>query len=166
MTKRSLLRGIWLAVLFTAVAAGPGCPQEGKTLFGANQQETLKAMKEIAKSLGLKCQDCHQKEGGKLNYKADTARKRVARQMKRSMVDSLAQKGSAEILLKEGHHNSKISALYRAQGDSAGIHLTVALEGKTYQKTVPLPAENQPIFCMTCHNGQLEFLTGPAEHRH
>lgn len=123
-------------------------------------------MKGIAQSLGVKCQDCHLKEGGKLNYKADTEHKKIARQMKRILVDSLAQKGSGEIAVLEGHHKTKINALYTAQGEAAGIHLTLAKNDTTYKKTLALPVAGQPLTCMTCHKGQLHFLVPEAEHSH
>lgn len=123
-------------------------------------------MKGIAQSLGVKCQDCHLKQGGKLNYKADTEHKRMARQMKRVLVDSLVQKGSGEIAVQEGHHQTKITAQYAAQGDAPGIHLTMLKDAKSYQKTLPLPAAGQPLTCMSCHNGQLHFLAPEAEHSH
>ena len=61
--------------LFTAITATPGQAQDGKTIFGENKKETFKAMKGIAKSLGVKCLYCHVKEGGKIKYKADTPHK-------------------------------------------------------------------------------------------
>lgn len=160
------MRQVALALFFAATTAVPGSAQEGKTIFGANQQETLKAMKGIAQSLGVKCQDCHLKEGGKLNYKADTEHKRMARQMKQVLVDSLAQKGSGEITIKEDHHQTKIAAQYVAQGETAGIHLVLAKNDTTYKKSLALPAAGQPLTCMTCHNGQLHFLAPEAEHSH
>jgi hypothetical protein len=166
LAKYSSVQHLALVVLLAAAAVVPANAQEGKTIFGANQQETLKAMKGIAQSLGVKCQDCHLKKGGKLDYKADTEHKRMARQMKQVLVDSLAQKGSGEIAVQEGHHQTKITAQYVAQGDAAGILLTLAKDGKTFQKKLPLPAADQPLTCMSCHNGQLHFLAPETEHSH
>ena len=166
LAKHSFVRNPALVFLLIAAAVAPGNAQEGKTIFGANQQETLKAMKGIAQSLGVKCQDCHLKQGGKLDYKADTEHKRMARQMKRVLVDSLVQKGSGEIAVQEDHHQTKITAQYVAQGDAAGILLTMAKNDKTFQKKLPLPAAGQPLTCMTCHNGHLHFLAPEAEHSH
>lgn len=161
-----LIRGVAAALVFTAAAVVPSIADEGKTIFGANQQETLKAMKVIAQSLGVKCQDCHLKQGGKLNYKADTEHKKVVRLMKHVLVDSLAQKGSGEIAVQGGHHQIKITAQYAAQGDAPGILLTMLKDDKSYQKKLPLPAAGQPLTCMTCHNGHLHFLAPEAEHSH
>jgi hypothetical protein len=153
-------------VLILATTAVPGHADEGKTIFGANQQETLKAMKALAQSLGVKCQDCHLKQGGKLDYKAETEHKKVTRQMKQVLVDSLVEKGSGEIAVVDGHHQTKITARYVAQGDAPGIHLTMLKGEKSYQKTQALPAAGQTITCMICHNGQLHFLAPEPEHNH
>ena len=159
-----LIRGTALALFVVATTVVPAIAQEGKTIFGANQAETLKSMKSLAQSLGVKCQDCHLKAGGKLNYKADTERKKVVRQMKHMLVDSLAQKGSGEISIPAGSHKTTITALYQTQGDAPGIQLTLAKFDKTYSKTIALPAAGHPLTCMTCHNGQLNFLTPEAGH--
>lgn len=167
MTKQpNLGRLLLLALLIAATTAVAASAQEGKTLFGANQQETLQAMKGLAKSLGVKCEDCHLKKGGKLEYKADTEHKRMTRQMKRVLVDSLVQKGSGEIAVQDEHHQTKITAQYMAQGDAPGIQLTLVKDDKTYQKKLPLPAAGQPLTCMTCHNGQLHFWAPEVEHKH
>lgn len=156
-----------LALSLTLFGAVQGSAQEGKTIFGANQQETLKAMKGIAQSLGVKCEDCHLKKGGRLDYKADTEHKRWTRQMKHVLVDNLAQKGRGEIAVQEGHHQTKITAQYVAQGEGAGIQLVLLKEGKTFEKKLPLPAAGQPLTCMSCHNGQLHFLAPKTtEHSH
>ena len=154
------------ALFLLATSAVPGLAQEGKTIFGANQAETIKAMKDIAQSLGVKCQDCHLKAGGKLNYKADTEHKKIARQMKHILVDGLAQKGSGEISTSEGSHKTTLTALYQTQGDTPGIQLTLVKLDKTYSKAIALPAAGQPITCKTCHNGQLNFLAPESEHEH
>lgn len=161
-----MLHGAAIALLFSAAAVVPSSADEGKTIFGANQQETLKAMKGIAQSLGVKCEDCHLKKGGKLNYKADTEHKKMARQMKEILVDNLAQKGSGEITFQDDHHQTKITAKYTAQGDAPGIYLTMTKLDQPYQKTLPLPAAGQTLSCMSCHNGQLHFLAPEAEHHH
>lgn len=167
MAKHSLLiPGVALALLFSAVAVVPSSADKGKTIFGANQQETLKAMKGLAQSLGVKCEDCHLKKGGKLNYEADTEHKKMARQMKHVLVDSLVLKGIGEITFQEGNHQNKITAKYTAQGDAPGIYLTMTKNDQPYQKTLPLPAVGQPLTCLSCHNGQLHFLASEAEHHH
>jgi len=157
---------LFLGLLVSAVMTAAGHAQEGKTIFGANQQETLKAMKGISQALGVKCEACHLKKGGKLDYKADTEHKRMTRQMKQVLVDSLAHKGSGEIAFQDGHHQIKIKAQYVAQGDSAGIQLALAKGDKTYQKKLPLPAAGQTLNCMSCHNGQLHFMAPEVEHHH
>jgi hypothetical protein len=159
-------RHLLLALLVAATSVAASSAQDGKTLFGANQQETLKAMKGLAQSLGVKCEDCHLKKGGRLNYRADTEHKQMTRQMKLVLVDSLAQKGSGEIAVQEGHHLTKITAQYVTQGDAPGIQLTLLKFEKIYQKTLPLPVAGQPLTCMSCHNGQLHFLAPEAEHHH
>lgn len=167
LARHSLLIHGAATVLFLFFAAAvPSSADKGKTIFGANQQETLKAMKGLAQSLGVKCEDCHLKKGGKLNYEADTEHKKMARQMKHVLVDSLAQKGSAEITFQDGLHQTTIMAKYTVQGDAPGIYLSMNKNDKPYQKTLPLPAVGQPLTCMSCHNGHLHFLAPEAEHHH
>ncbi len=162
----NLGRQLLLALFVAAAAAVAADAQGGKTIFGANQEETLKAMTGLATSLGVKCEDCHLKKGGKLDYKADTEHKKITRQMKQVLVDSLAQKGSGEVAIQEEHHQTKITAQYLIQGDAPGIQLVLVKDGKTFQKKLPLPAAGQSLTCMTCHNGQLHFLAAEAEHSH
>lgn len=167
LVKCLVVRGVAITlVLSAAMTVVPSSADEGKTIFGANQQETLKAMKGIAQSLGVKCEDCHLKQGGKLSYKADTERKKVARQMKHVLVDSLIQKGNGEVTFQDGHYQTKITAKYLATGDAPGIYLTMTKFDKPYQKTLPLPTAGQPLTCMNCHNGKAEFLAPEAEPPH
>ncbi len=149
---------------FTVITAAPGRAQDGKTIFGENKKETFKAMKGISKSLGVKCLYCHVKEGGKIKYTTDTPHKKLARLMKVSFVDSLAQKGSLELEIAEGHHKTMVKAVYQAKGEDAGIHLTATTkDGKSHQKVVALPAEGKSLNCMTCHNGKVHILTEEEE---
>ena len=150
--------------LFTAITAMPGRAQDGKTIFGENKKETFKAMKGIAKSLGVKCLHCHVKEGGKIKYEVDTPHKKLARLMKFSFVDSLVHKGTIEVEIVEEDHKTMVKAVHHAKGEDAGIHLTATTKaGKTYQKVVPLPKEGESMHCMTCHNGKLHFLSEEGE---
>ena len=149
---------------FTVITAAPGRAQDGKTIFGENKKETFKAMKGISKSLGVKCLYCHVKEGGKIKYTTDTPHKKLARLMKVSFVDSLAQKGSLELEIAEEHHKTMVKAVYQAKGKDAGIHLTATTkDGKSHQKVVALPAEGKSLNCMTCHNGKVHILTEEEE---
>ena len=153
-----------LSILLSATIPGPSSAQGGKTIFGENKKETVTAMKQIAQSLGVRCVHCHVKKGGRIKYEIDSPEKEIARLMKTSMVDSLAQKGQIEIKLVEEDHETTITAVYRAQGDSAGIHLkALSAAGKTVQHVVPLPDKGAAIQCMTCHNGHLHIFTKATE---
>ena len=156
-----------LLTLLLAGAWNPATAEGGKTIFGENKKATFKAMKGIAKSLGVKCLFCHVKEGGKPKYEVDTPRKELARRMKRSLVDSLLIKGEVQIAIEHEDHKTTVKAVYTAKGDSPGIHLTAVTGGKTFAKTIPLPEKGpdgtSAINCMTCHNGETHFLTGEEE---
>ena len=131
-------------------------------MFGEDKKATFKAMKGIAKSLGVKCHHCHIKEGGKIKYEADTERKKFARLMKTNLVDSLATKGQVKVEIAEADHKTLVNAVYQVGDDSAAIQLTVAKEGKEYTKSIPLPAKDASISCMTCHGGKVHFMTEEA----
>ncbi len=149
--------------------------QDGKTIFADDRKGTLKAMKQIVKSIGVSkkgsCLFCHVKEGGKPKFPVDTANKRIVRMMKIGFIDSLMAKGEVTLDLTESEHKTHIVAVYRAKGENAGIHLTAtavdehgegegeAPEPHTVSGRVDLPKEGEPITCMTCHNGELHFLT-------
>ena len=161
-----------LGCLAVIVVAGPTSSQDGKTIFGDSRTQTLKAMRNIVKAVGAKkeggCLFCHVKEKGKMNFVIDTPHKRVVRKMKFSFVDSLAAKGHAEITVDEEGEKIHLAADYRVGGDAPGIHLsaTVTKEGEgpkpvsqTYSAVVPLPEKGAAITCLTCHNGNLHFLT-------
>ena len=132
------------------------------------------------------CLFCHVKEGGKPVFPKDTPNKRIVRRMKFGFMDSLAIKGKVELELTESEHKTLIVAEYRAEGKDAGIHLTATLteehgeengqhaggehaeetegaagghEPRTFYGKVNLPAEGEPITCMTCHRGELHFLS-------
>ena len=132
------------------------------------------------------CLFCHVKEGGKTVFPKDTPNKRIVRRMKLGFMDSLAIKGKVELELTESEHKTLIVAEYRAEGKDAGIHLTATLmeehgeengqhaggehaeetegaagghEPRTFYGKVNLPAEGESITCMTCHEGELHFLS-------
>ena len=138
----------------------PAFAQDGKTIFGENKKATLKAMKKVAKSLGVKCLHCHVKEGGKILYPKNTPEKEIARSMKTGFVDSLVHKGRIELTVVEDKKATDLTARYVAKGDSAGIYLAgETADGKMHQKRLPLPPEGQAVNCATCHDGKLHFLT-------
>ena len=150
----SLLAGLW----------NPATAQSGKTIFGENKKMTFKAMKGIAKSLGVKCLFCHVKEGGKIKYDVDSPQKILARTMKTTFVDSLVIKGEIQIAIEDEDHKTTVKAVHVAAGEAPGIHLTVVNKaGKTFEKTLPLPEKDATgktaINCMTCHNGKTHFMT-------
>ena len=163
--KEALLfkRAVFLcgfSILLSAVIPGPSSAQNGKTIFGENKKETVTAMKQIAQSLGVRCVHCHVKKGGRIKYEIESPNKEIARLMKTSLMDSLAQKGRVEIKLVEEDHEMTITAVYRTQGDSTGIHLkALTAAGKTVQNVAPLPDKGAAIQCMTCHNGHLHIFT-------
>ena len=132
------------------------------------------------------CLFCHVKEGGKPVFPKDTPNKRIVRRMKFGFMDSLAIKGKVELELTESEHKTLIVAEYRADGKDAGIHLATTVmeehrgengenaggenaeetegaagghEPRTFYGKVNLPAEGEPITCMTCHRGELHFLS-------
>ena len=148
-------------ISFTIVLGiAPALAQDGKTIFGENKKATLKAMKKVAKSLGVKCLHCHVKEGGKILYPKNTPEKEIARSMKTGFVDSLVHKGQIELQLVEDEKKTDLTARFVAKGDSAGIYLAAkTAEGKVHQKRLSLPPEGQAVNCATCHNGKLHFLT-------
>lgn len=164
MPKSAVLLCGFLTLLLAA--AVPGYAKDGKTIFGENKKETFKAMKGIAKSLGVKCLHCHVKESGKIKYEIDTPHKEIARQMKHNFVDSLGHKLQVELEIPHEGNTIAVLAKYHAQGDSAGIHLKATTPAeKTYQKEVLLPEKGAAITCMTCHNGQVHFLTEAEEEK-
>ena len=134
--------------------------QHGKTIFGENKKTTLKAMKMVSKALGVKCLHCHVREDGKILYPKDTAEKEIARSMKMVFVDSLFLKRQTLVTLEEDKKKTHITARFVAKGDSAGIHLTAkTADGEVYRKLLPLPTDPKALYCATCHNGKLRFLT-------
>lgn len=160
-----------IACLIGTVA--PVCAQKGKTLFGDNQVETIKAMKKIVKAIGVKqCTYCHVKKGGKPKFDLETPNKEIARHMKQGFVDSLVSQGRVELSLTQSGQKTSVVAVYIPSGQNAGIHLTATTgaalkEGesrpdssaKSYTGIVALPGEGEGISCLTCHNRKLRFLT-------
>jgi hypothetical protein len=140
---------------------------DGSTIFGENRAATLRAMKKVQRSLGIKsCLHCHVKESGKVVYKTDTEHKKIARSMYFAFVDTLNTTGKANLEFADHGKTVKISAVRKAKGEDAGIHLTMVVPGKkegeapqTLKKQVALPAKDQPIECGTCHGGKLHFVT-------
>lgn len=140
---------------------------DGSTIFGENRASTLRAMKKVQRSLGIKsCLHCHVKESGKVKYEIDTANKKIARSMYYAFVDTLATTGKANLEFADDGQIVKISAVRKATGEDAGIHLTVVVPGKkegeapqTLHKKIALPAKDQPIECGTCHGRKLHFVT-------
>ena len=130
-----------LLLLVSLAAAGSSAAEEGKTIFGGNRRETIQAMKEIVKALGVKnCQHCHVKQGGRPRFDLETPTKKIARQMKLGFVDSLAHAGHVALTIAKEDHETTVTALYRDEGDSAGIELAILVEGeKARTAVVPLP---------------------------
>ena len=178
VAPHSVSRALVLGLMATLLA-GTVWAQEGKTIFGDTKIETLKAMRGIVKSLGVKkkggCLYCHVKEKGKMDFTIDTPNKKIVRMMKRGFVDSLAAKGRIELsVAHEGKHPTQLVAEYLAGGDSPGIHLTAVVTSfssdaekketsKTFSSDVSLPEKGADISCMTCHNGSVHFLTEAHE---
>ena len=153
-------KAVFVISFAIVLAIAPAYAQDGKTIFGENKKATLKAMKMVAKSLGVKCLHCHVKEGGKILYPKNTPEKEIARSMKTAFVDSLVHKRQIELTLVEDEKKTIITARIVAKGDSAGIYLAAkTADDKVYQKRLPLPPEGQAVNCATCHNGKLHFLT-------
>ena len=184
--NRSLgTRTLLAACLGLALSQPVSGEEDGKTIFADSRKGTLTAMKGIVKDIGVgkkgSCLFCHVKEGGKTVFPKDTPNKRIVRRMKLGFMDSLAIKGKVELELTESEHKTLIVAEYRAKGKDAGIHLTATLmeehgeengehaeetegaagghEPRTFYGKVDLPAKGEPITCMTCHGGELHFLS-------
>ena len=168
---RSCAAGI---IVFLIGMVPPSTAQKGRTLFGENQVETIKAMKKIVKAIGVEqCTYCHIKKGGKPKFDLETPNKEIARHMKQGFVDSLVSRGRVELSLSQSGYKTGVVAVYIPSGENAGIHLTAttgaALEegenlpedvvAKSYTGVVALPEEREGISCMTCHNRKLHFLT-------
>ncbi len=154
-----------MALLGSAASA-----QDGKTVFGDNKKETLKAMKSIVKSIGVgkegACLYCHIKEGGKPNFPADTQRKQLARLMKTGFVDSLAIKKKVALVIEEEKHETSLVAEYKEGGEKPGIYLSATVSTKdaktppkTFETVLALPGKGKTVSCMTCHNKVLHFMT-------
>ena len=185
--NRSLgARALLAACLGLALSQPVSGEEDGKTIFADSRKGTLSAMKGIVKAIGVgkkgSCLFCHVKEGGKPVFPKDTPNKRIVRRMKFGFMDSLAIKGKVELELTESEHKTLIVAEYRADGKDAGIHLATTVmeehrgengenageetegaagghEPRTFYGKVNLPAEGEPITCMTCHRGELHFLS-------
>ena len=176
-TKQTCARLWWaqfVTVSVTTMAVTvPVAAQDGKTIFGDSRQQTLKAMRQMVKSIGVKnkggCLFCHVKEKGKMNFVVDTPHKQITRQMKISLIDSLTSKGRAEVTITEEGENLLITADYRRDGEMPGIHLqaTLTTQGakesppQSFSTVVPFPEKGGAISCMPCHNGSKHFLTEP-----
>ena len=170
---RSFTAGVVLCLIGTVP---PSAAQKGRTMFGENQVETIKAMKKIVKAIGVKqCTYCHVKRGGKPKFDLETPNKEIARHMKLGFVDSLVSRGRVELSLPQSDFRTGVVALYIPSGENAGIHLTattgaVLKEGedlpegvvaRSYTGVVAWPEDGEGITCMTCHNRKLHFLTSP-----
>lgn len=146
------------------------CPaaadDDGRTIWGDDYASTLRAMKQVQRALGLKsCLHCHVKQDGKMAYAAETEHKKIARSMYFAFVDTLASTGRGQLSYADAGKSVKISAVRKATGEDAGIHVTLVLpaakEGEaatTLTRRVDLPAKDQPIQCATCHAGTLHFM--------
>jgi hypothetical protein len=154
---------IWVA----AALPNPAAAAEGATIWGDDYRSTVRAMKVVMRSLGLKsCLHCHVKAGGKMDYEAETANKDIARLMKSTFVDSLVAKGQGEVLLEEEGHSNLVSARFVPGGKETApaILLTVVRSttadssSKTFEGRIELEPEAQ-MSCATCHGGTLHFLT-------
>ena len=129
--KKSALVGYLAMICLVAPTWG----QDGKTIFGDSRTQTLKAMRNIVKAVGVKeeggCLFCHVKEKGKINFVTDTPHKRVVRMMKTSFLDSLAAKGHGEVTVVEEDEGSiHIAADYLSSGDAPGIHVSATVTEK------------------------------------
>ena len=165
MQRISLVLLAAFAIIAFAVPATAQTPKKkGQTIFGVDRKATMKAMRGIAKSLGVKCTFCHVKEGGKVVYSIDTDHKRVARQMKSAFIDSLVAKGTATVSFPEDGKTMTIQAVYKAEGEDAGIHLSAqAGEDPKHEGVVDLPPEGEALSCMTCHGRKVHILTSEEE---
>lgn len=156
--------GLILAIACTYVSAS--ADDDGRTIWGDDTASTLRAMKKVQRSLGVKsCLHCHVKESGKVAYKSETEHKKIARKMYFAFVDTLAKTGQARLTFDDHGKTVKVSAVRKATGEDAGIHVTLVLPGekkgepaRTLTKRVDLPAKDQPIECGTCHGGKLHFV--------
>lgn len=164
-----------LALLCVCTVAGGAVADtaDGATLFGDNRRETLRAMKMVQRSLGLRsCLHCHVKKSGKVQYEVDTPNKVIARQMFHAFVDTLARTGTATLSFAHAvNDTTTIQRMVSAKRTStqAGDQLSITVtdpapaDGQpapSSTKVVAAPAAGEPLMCGTCHDGALHFVTG------
>ena len=161
------LRRLAKAVLFVLIALTfPAMAEEnskakkpGQTIFADNKRASLKVMRDISKSLGVKCTHCHVKEGNKVQYEIDTPNKKSARAMKFGFVDRLATKGESTVEYANGGKTAKVRAVVRTKGEEPGIYLSKIEKGKTTaEKRVELPTKGEMLSCNTCHMGAVHIF--------
>jgi hypothetical protein len=156
--------GLILAI--TCLSTSVEADEEGRTIWGDDYRSTLRAMKKVQRSLGVKsCLHCHVKQDGKMAYGEETEHKEIARSMYFAFVDTLASTGKAKLTYEDHGQAVTVSAVRKTKGEDAGIHITLMLppakEGetpRTLTKRVDLPGKDQPIECGTCHTGTLHFI--------
>lgn len=154
-----------IALTFPAMAEEKGgAKKPGQTIFADNKRASLKVMRDISKSLGVKCTHCHVKEGNKVKYEIDTPNKKAARAMKFGFVDRLATKGESTIEYAHHGKTAKVRAVVRAKGEQPGIYLSRIEKGKTVaEKRVELPKKGEILFCNTCHMGAVHIFEHAKE---
>lgn len=131
----------------------------GQTIFADNKRASLKAMRSISKSLGVKCTHCHVKEGNKVKYEIDTPNKKIARAMKLGFVDRLVTAGESSIEYTHHDEATKVRAVLQIKGEEVGIYLTKIEGGKTTaEKRIALPAKGETLNCKTCHMGNVHIF--------
>jgi hypothetical protein len=136
----------------------------GQTIFADNKRATLKAMRSISRSLGVKCTHCHVKTGKKVKYEIDTPNKETARAMKLRFVDHLATTGESSIEYTHQGETTKVRAVLREKGTEVGLYLTKIEEGKTTaEKRIALPAKGETLNCKTCRMGAVHIFEHTAE---
>lgn len=156
---------VLIAFAFPAMAEEKsGAKKPGQTIFADNKRASLKVMRDISKSLGVKCTHCHVKEGNKVKYEIDTPNKKSARAMKFGFIDRLIAKGESTV--EYAHHGkaAKVRAVARVKGEEPGIYLSKIEKGKAVaEKRVELPKKGEILNCNTCHLGAVHIFERAKE---
>ncbi len=156
---------ILVALVFPVTAEEKGEDKKpGQTIFAADKRTSLKVMRDISKSLGVKCTHCHVKEGNKVKYEIDTPNKKNARAMKFGFVDRLGSKRESAVEYTHDGKAATVRAVVHAEGAEPGIYLSRLEKGKTTaEKRVELPAKGEILNCNTCHMGAVHIFEHAGE---
>ncbi|MEW6750922.1 MAG: hypothetical protein AB1505_08085 [Candidatus Latescibacterota bacterium] len=159
---RTWTRAALCGVLLVGAASTRSVAEEdGQTLFGEDRKATLRAMRNIAKALGVSCPYCHAKEGGEMLYERDTPQKALARRMYFAFLDTLPTEGEASLTIQRDEGPVRLEAALQGTGSGASIVVTARAAGETFSARLPAPPSGESITCVSCHGQRTRFLTRP-----